>query len=403
MTASAATKNKVFLTPGNAQWIGTRGEQQDAFGFHGFDDLEFSTHGGMLAVLADGMGGLQNGRAAAQTAVAILRQAYAEKAPEESIPDALQRALEAANAAVYQLAITSDGEGQVGTTLVAAVAHHEGIYWVAAGDSRLYGYRADTDNLSLLSQEHNYAAILQARVAQGAVDQADADENPERDALTSFLGLEDIPLIDSGTDLVPLSMGDRLLLCSDGVHGSLDAEDLRQLIRQPAQQAAEAIVSSLKAVAKPTQDNATLAILAAEASPPDQIELQSPGPQHGAMTSPRQEMTGTRQFASRLSKLIIGIGLALVLVLIGIAIGMSLRNPGKQEPAKPPEDATQMPESSVPNSEAGASMRDSGALEAADAQPQPVDSQIRPPAVPPSKTTNMEAEKSVPAPEPEDE
>ncbi|MBK5971254.1 hypothetical protein CCR91_21420 [Thiorhodovibrio winogradskyi] len=52
--------------------------------------------------------------------------------------------------------------------------------------------------------------------------------------------------------------------------------------------------------------------------------------------------------------------------------------------------------------EAGTSMRDSEALEAADAQPQPVDSQIQPPAVPPSKTKNMEAEKSVPAPQPED-
>lgn len=322
MTGYPAAVSAVILAPGNAQWIGARAEQQDAFGFHGFDDRDFRAHGGLLAVLADGMGGLQQGRAAAQTAVATLREAYAAKAPEEPIPEALHRALKAANAAVYQLAIASDGEGQVGTTLVAAVADADGIHWVAAGDSRLYGYHADTDQLSLLSQEHNFAAILQARVAAGTLAQADADGNPDRAALTSFLGLENIPAIDSGTQPVPLGTGDRLLLCSDGIHGTLSDQDLRQLIRQPAQQAAEAIIASVKAVGKPNQDNATIAIIAGETTRPE--------PTSGQPAKVTANLVSKRPSRPRWGKTIVAVGIGLLLVLVGIAIGLTLASAKRQ-------------------------------------------------------------------------
>lgn len=317
MTGHPVTDSAVILTPGNAQWIGARAEQQDAFGFYGFDDQDFRAHGGVLAVLADGMGGLQQGRAAAQTAVTTLRQAYAEKAPEEAIPEALHRALKAANAAVYQLAIASDGEGQVGTTLVAAVADADGIHWVAAGDSRLYGYRADTDQLRLLSQEHNFAALLQARVAAGALDQDDADGNPDRAALTSFLGLEDIPAIDAGTQPMALGAGDRLLLCSDGVHGTLSDQDLQQWLRQPAQQAAEAIINSVKAAGKPKQDNATLAIIAGKTKQPEPASAQAAqAPTHLAVVDKRSSRP-------RWGRIIVVVGIGLLLVLVGIAIGLA--------------------------------------------------------------------------------
>nr|WP_207161474.1 PP2C family serine/threonine-protein phosphatase [Rhabdochromatium marinum] len=313
---------ETVLTPSNAQWIGARGEQQDAFGFHGLDDPQFRAHGGVLAVLTDGMGGLHQGRAAAQIAANLLRETYAAKPPEEPIPAALERALQTANTAVYELAVTSDGAGQVGTTLVAVVAHDSGIHWVSVGDSRLYGYRAATAGLVRLSQEHNYAAILQARVVAGVLQQCDADKNPDRAALISFIGLERIPRIDAGTDPRPLQPGDRLLLCSDGIHGRLEDDDLCQYIRQPAQQAAEAIMTRVKAVAKSTQDNATLAIVAAEASVPRHAAA-------GLTAAPSPSPAGS---ASRQTppwgQMIIGLGLAVLLVVIGIAIGMSLRGMG---------------------------------------------------------------------------
>jgi protein phosphatase len=284
--------------------------------------------------------------------VTTLRQAYAEKAPEEPIPEALHRALKAANAAIYQLAITSDGEGQVGTTLVAAVADADGIHWVAAGDSRLYGYRADTDQLSLLSQEHNFAAILQARVAAGTLAQADADGNPDRAALTSFLGLENIPAIDSGTEPVPLGAGDRLLLCSDGIHGTMSDQDLRQLIRQPAQQAAEAIIASVKAVGKPNQDNATIAIIAGETNRPEPASSQA------AKAQTHLAAVGKRPSGPRWGTIIVAVGIGLLLVLVGIAIGLSLASAKRQGVPDPKGEEIAAPASGEPGSQSDSPERD---------------------------------------------
>ena len=51
----------MIVCPGNSQHIGARSSQQDAFGFSDKDDLAFVVHGGVLAVVADGMGGMANG------------------------------------------------------------------------------------------------------------------------------------------------------------------------------------------------------------------------------------------------------------------------------------------------------------------------------------------------------
>jgi protein phosphatase len=88
------------IRPGNAQWQGTRGEQQDAFGFVGFEDPALSAHGGVLVVLADGMGGMSNGRQAGRLACERMMTAYAEKGADEPIGRALERALAAATQAV---------------------------------------------------------------------------------------------------------------------------------------------------------------------------------------------------------------------------------------------------------------------------------------------------------------
>ena len=85
---------------GNAQHIGSRDSQQDAFGFTSPFDSEFVRHAGLAAVLADGMGGMQSGDVASRAAIGGLLAAYRSKKPDESIPDALLRSLAAANEAV---------------------------------------------------------------------------------------------------------------------------------------------------------------------------------------------------------------------------------------------------------------------------------------------------------------
>ncbi|MEI6414248.1 MAG: protein phosphatase 2C domain-containing protein [Pseudomonadota bacterium] len=251
------------LIPGNAQWIGTRQEQQDAFGFYGYGQDDFRRHGGILMVLADGMGGLSRGREASLLAVERMMAAYGEKHPDEPIPDALLRALTAANQTVYELACATDGEGRVGTTLVAAAVHEEGdLYWVAAGDSRLYLLRAKDGTLTQCTQDHNLGSELLLQVAAGELDREQALTHPDQDALTSFIGMAEIPKVDRNLRPLTLEPGDRLMLCSDGVHGRLSEMELPKLLAgEDPQSVAETVIEAIKEKATDNQDNATLVLI----------------------------------------------------------------------------------------------------------------------------------------------
>src|SRR5579871_1082496 len=104
--------------PGNAQHIGSRHSQQDSFGFGDPDDQAFLEHAGFLAIVCDGMGGMEYGDAASRTAVRAFLDAYRRKTPGETIPDALERSVHEANQQVVALASSLGLVEGVGTTLV---------------------------------------------------------------------------------------------------------------------------------------------------------------------------------------------------------------------------------------------------------------------------------------------
>ena len=71
--------------PANAQHIGARHSQQDSFGFADPDDAAFIQHGGFLAIVCDGMGGMEHGDLAGRTAVRTFLEAYGRKTPQEFV------------------------------------------------------------------------------------------------------------------------------------------------------------------------------------------------------------------------------------------------------------------------------------------------------------------------------
>ena len=248
--------------PGNAQWIGARQEQQDAFGFAGFDERGQARDQAVLAVVADGMGGLSGGRAASQGAVYAFLAAWHARPVQQPVRETLLEAIEAANRAVHQLACATAGEGEVGTTLVAVVIQGNQLYWIAAGDSRIYWYRAADDSLTPCNEEHNLALQLWRQAPDSGISADEIDHYPGHDHLISFLGLAAIPEIDRNVRPLSLQPGDWLLLCSDGVDGTLSLEDLTASLAGDPQRAAEGIIARVQAQNRPHQDNATVAILA---------------------------------------------------------------------------------------------------------------------------------------------
>ena len=124
--------------PGNAQHIGARHSQQDSFGFADPGDRAFLAHGGFLAIVCDGMGGMEHGDLASRTAVRVFLEAYRRKTPEESIPAALDRSVHEANFQVVTLARGMGMSEGIGTTLVAVAIHETSVYFISVGDSGIF-------------------------------------------------------------------------------------------------------------------------------------------------------------------------------------------------------------------------------------------------------------------------
>ncbi|WP_028608392.1 PP2C family protein-serine/threonine phosphatase [Paenibacillus harenae] len=257
---SGAGKSGLRVIPGNAQHIGAREEQQDAWCFSPIDNPEAIERHGVLAVLADGMGGFAMGGEAGRLAVQTMLSAYTGKTSDEPVPQALERSLREAGRAVYELAKQHGLEWSVGTTLIAAAVKEGRLYWTSVGDSRIYLYR--NGGLTQLTQDHVYANRLQERVRAGVMTQEEADTHPERQLLTSYLGIPKLVEIDANREPLLLQAGDWILLCSDGLYDVLSEPLLAEAVRLPPQRAAEYILRQVLVWRRPYQDNATIAILA---------------------------------------------------------------------------------------------------------------------------------------------
>lgn len=246
--------NGIRLTLGNAQALGARAEQQDSFAFSMIDSAVAGRQGGVLVLVADGMGGGDRGGEASQAAVGRFLAAFEPGDAAEPMGSALVRALREANEAVLEIAGNSPN-GLVGTTLVAAVVVPQGLHWISVGDSRLYLLR--NGRLTRVTTDHNVADELTRKVAKGEVSPEVAAADPERNALTSFLGLEELELIDRNLRTFPLRHGDRLLLCSDGLYNGLSAAELVYGLANGASLDPRALVDAVVAKARQSQDNLT--------------------------------------------------------------------------------------------------------------------------------------------------
>jgi PPM family protein phosphatase len=249
----------MHIIPGNAQHQGSRKEQQDDFGFSDLTDDIFVAHGGVLALITDGMGGLALGREASMIAKSTMLREYEQKSPSESIPYALERALNAANTAVVEMARMNMREGEVGTTLAAAIIYDYKLYWISVGDSRIYLWRHG--KLTQISKDHNFKMLLSKEVQNRNISLENANHHPERDALISYIGLQKLPEVDRNEEPLTLQAGDRILLCSDGLYKFISELEINQLISGPPQDAANAMMEAAIAKRKHNQDNVTVVIL----------------------------------------------------------------------------------------------------------------------------------------------
>lgn len=238
---------------GNAQHIGMRSEQQDAFGISENDE-KVASEKGLLAVLADGLGGLSNGKEYAQTAVNAALHSFREEKNEQSDDITLLRILRRASDAILRNDI-ADG----GCTFVACLIKDEHLSFISVGDSRISLMR--NGGLIQLNREHIYGRELDERMEDYRKADSDVSELKKRLLLTSYIGKPGEVKIDRNTSPIPLYSGDKVVLMSDGIYNGLTEEELSLLLLQEAMAAAGAVQKRLTEHMRPDQDNLTIIVL----------------------------------------------------------------------------------------------------------------------------------------------
>lgn len=232
---------------------GKRKSQQDSFFV---SPVEMMPTHGLLALVADGMGGLADGDRVSQTAVSTMAEGFYNIKGEPML--LLLALLERANRAVNNL-LGPSGRNKSGSTLVAGLIRENRFYYLSVGDSRICLYR--NGMLFQLNREHVFHNELLIQAVNGEKTFQTALSDKSAAGLTSFLGMGKLKYIDIPACGIEIRPGDRFLLMSDGVYNALPDEELKAHLNKTPEEAAQAIGEAIEAKGYTSQDNYTAVIL----------------------------------------------------------------------------------------------------------------------------------------------
>ncbi|WP_027478287.1 PP2C family protein-serine/threonine phosphatase [Curvibacter gracilis] len=220
------------------------------------------TRDSALFVLADGMGGHPEGEVAAQIALQTISALFQRDAQPRlaDVTEFLTTALMAAHHQILRYAADKGMLDTPRTTLVAGVVQSGSASWVHCGDSRLYLVR-DAELLTR-TRDHSYMEHRSPTMM--------LPERINRNVLFTCLGSPTKPVFDV-TGPVILQQGDKIMLCSDGLWGSVPDDDIvRHLSRLSVSEAVPELVETALRKAGESSDNVT--VIALEWETPDTFE-----------------------------------------------------------------------------------------------------------------------------------
>ena len=226
---------------GHAINIGKRSEQQDRIGV--FHTRNCKRH---LMVVADGMGGLEQGAQAAQIVIDIAKEKFTKRRisnPELFLESICHQAHKSINA------LESDASSAPGTTCVILYIEKSEAYWAHIGDSRLYHFRQG----QLINQTLDHSAT-QLMIAKGLIEKNGNTVNSLQNQLYKRLGGDKDPEPDFNSST--LENGDIFLLCSDGFWQSIAHKQILNILKDyPVEDAPERLVNLALQKGGPNCDN----------------------------------------------------------------------------------------------------------------------------------------------------
>ncbi|MBO4563494.1 MAG: Stp1/IreP family PP2C-type Ser/Thr phosphatase [Clostridia bacterium] len=177
-----------------------------------------------IVIVADGMGGHIAGEVASSTAVKMISEYVNEAECGMSTITLLRQAMNEANRTVFEMAMNDDSYTGMGTTVVMALLAPDKYTVANIGDSRLYHF--DGRKLRRVTKDHSY---VQELVSSGLITEEQAKNHPQRNLVTRAVGTSRFEKADAGVR--SWKRGDKLLLCSDGLCGSVDDAVMEHVLR----------------------------------------------------------------------------------------------------------------------------------------------------------------------------
>ena len=262
---------------------------------------------GILAAVADGMGGAAAGEIASReglAAVAVYLFGHwgtlpAEALTESGLIQALKGSVEEASMAVLRYSDADRASRGMGSTLTAALVWGAHAYLAQIGDSRAYLFRRG--RLTQLTEDQT---LVHEMVSSGTLTPEQARVHPQRNMITQALGCPQPLVVALGK--VALRRGDRMLLCSDGLHGEVSDEVIAETLGKALSQRRTLEVLLEAALEHGARDNITAVLLSL-----DDPVLPLPGPDEEARVSDPLAHATLRSgagFMSRLGRMFAGGG-----------------------------------------------------------------------------------------------
>ena len=247
---AAPAEGPLTLQITNVQGQGERERQEDSFAIANAAGLELQRAQGLLALVADGMGGMEDGKAASQWTAECFLQLFQEREGED-VPNWFYRSAHAVSDSVFQRF-----SGRSGSTLVAVHIQDERLHWLSVGDSGIFLLRGG--GVFQLNQEHTCLnRLLLQELEREPIDKGRALSDPDAPRLTSFVGIDRLTEVDLSLRPLELQRGDVLLLCSDGISGVLTPPELMEAMSLSPEEGCALLERMVLEKGVPGQDNYT--------------------------------------------------------------------------------------------------------------------------------------------------
>jgi protein phosphatase len=211
--------------------------------------------GDAWAVVCDGMGGVSGGQIASRICVdvasSVIKRGYRVDLSVKSAKNLLQSAINTANTAVFEESQKDASLHGMGTTIVAVLVLRGVAVIGYVGDSRAYLLN---DTIKRLTKDHS---LVQVMIDTGKITEEEAKVHPDRNIITRAVGI--MSFVDVDYEITDFSEDDKILLCTDGLNGSVDDNVIYDIATSEADNKAEVLIKA--AIDGGSRDNITVVLL----------------------------------------------------------------------------------------------------------------------------------------------